>query len=465
VAPVANVAALEASLKGADFSVSTALNQTLDGFTKAKNAFLASVHPGDVVMIYYSGYAIQVKNDNFLLPVEYKPALPLAKVPYATPSLGRLVEETDEKKPAMKIVIVDAPWQVAVPAPPGLSAPDLSGTRETLVAFSNQPGQIVPAPAGDGPSPFTEKLAEIIRTPGVQLDDVFLTARREVSRMAASQLPYSLSNVTAAFYFRQPLEDKPAVTVKHLYKRNRRDRQEYVFIPPGSFQMGCVPGDTQCEDNERPQHQVTISKGFWLGSAEVDILAYKRYVGDDKSRKMPGEAPEWDKKRQVTNHPIGGATWDEAAAFCKWAGGRLPTEAEWEHAARAGKKNEIWPLNDENSRDKANFYGKKGNDLFEYTAAVKSFDPNGFGLFDMAGNMWEWVSDWYSDKYYSSSPERDPQGPSAGKKHVKRGGSFDSDPKKHLRISIRRPADRGNNVGFRCVLENTPQIERLFEPQ
>jgi formylglycine-generating enzyme required for sulfatase activity len=306
-------------------------------------------------------------------------------------------------------------------------------------------------------------VAEIIRNPGIALDDVFLQAQREVSRSAAPQRPYVLPNVTAGFYFREPLESKPVVTVKHIYKRNRRDRQEYVFIPPGPFLMGCVPGDNECEDNERPQHQVTVSKGFWMGSAEVDILAYTRYVGADKTRKMPGEAPMWDRKREVTNHPIGGATWEEAVEFCKWAGGRLPTEAEWEYAARAGKKNEIWPLNTENSRDKANFYGKKGNDVSEYTAAVKSFDPNAFGLFDMAGNMWEWVSDWYSDNYYSSSTERDPRGPQGGKKHVRRGGSFDSDPKKHLRISIRRPGDRGNNVGFRCVLENTPEIEALFE--
>jgi formylglycine-generating enzyme required for sulfatase activity len=415
-------------------------------------------------MIYYSGYAIQVRNDNFLLPVEYKRAQQLNRVPYEAQSLSRLMEEIEEKKPGVKILIVDAPWEVEVPAPPGLSPPDLRSAREMLVAFSNQPGQTVPPPSGDGPSPFTLKLAEIVRNPGVHLNSVFATAQSEVNKAAPQQLPYVLSNVTAQFYFRQPLEDKP-VTVRHIYKRNRRDRQEYVFIPAGTLLMGCASGDNLCEDNERPQHQVTITKGFWMGSAEVDIQAYQRYVAANKARRMPAEAPAWDNKRKITNHPIGGATWQEAADFCKWAGGRLPTEAEWEHAARGGKKNEIWPLNDENSREKANFHGKKGNDLADFTAPVKSFDPNGFGLFDMAGNMWEWVSDWYSDKYYSASPERDPQGPTAGKNHVKRGGSFDSDPRKHLRISIRRPGDRGNSVGFRCVLDNTPQAEALFEAQ
>jgi formylglycine-generating enzyme required for sulfatase activity len=219
-----------------------------------------------------------------------------------------------------------------------------------------------------------------------------------------------------------------------------------------------------CEENERPQHQVTITKAFWMGSTEVTILAYKRYIqADPKTRKLPGEAPQHDKKRDKTSNPIGGATWEEAEAFCKWAGGRLPTEAEWEYAARGGKKDEVWPLNDENSRDRANFDGKKGNDIFDFEAAVKSFDPNDFGLWDMAGNMWEWVNDWYSEKYYMLSPERDPPGPATGKKHVRRGGSWFSDARKHLRISIRQPGDRGNNVGFRCVLDNTPEIEALFE--
>jgi formylglycine-generating enzyme required for sulfatase activity len=242
---------------------------------------------------------------------------------------------------------------------------------------------------------------------------------------------------------------------------NRTDRQEYVWIPPGKFLMGCVPADQRCEETEKPRHPVAISKGFWLGATEVDVNAYQRYVEQDsRNRKMP-TAPDWDRRRRITNHPITGASWQEAVDFCAWAGGRLPTEAEWEYAARAGRDGEIYPLNDENSREKANFIGTKGNDRFHNTAPVKSFDPNVWGLYDMAGNVWEWCSDLWDPGYYSKSPPVDPKGPAAGgddqAEHVARGGSWYSDAQKHLRISIREHYSRGGNiVGFRCVLDNAP---------
>jgi sulfatase modifying factor 1 len=464
-----NVEALEAALKGAGFDITILRNTTLNELRKAQAECMAKVQPGDAVLIYYSGFATQVRRDNYLLPADYDPATTLENVPFSSQSLTAIRELLDERKPGIKIFVVDAPWEVpqsvAISAP-GLSTPDVSDTNEILISFSTQIGQTTQLATSDAATAYTQTLADNIRKPGLPLDDVFLTTQREVAR-ASGQRPYLIPNFTAAFYFRAPLKsDRP--DVKYVWKTNRRDRQEYVFIEPGTFQMGCVSADKQCEKGESPQHQVIISKGFWMGRAEVDILAYKRYVGGDSSKqlKMPREAPMWDRRREKENHPIGGATWDEAQAYCTWVGGRLPTEAEWEFAARAGATNQIWPLNSENSRDKANFDGKEGNDLFEYTAPVKSFDPNAFGLFDMAGNMWEWTSDWYSETYYKESPERDPQGPKSGNDRVIRGGSWYSDAKKHLRISIRRPLkpnSAANHVGFRCVLENTPSVLSTLE--
>ena len=111
-----------------------------------------------------------------------------------------------------------------------------------------------------------------------------------------------------------------------------------------------------------PQHWVTISRNFYLGATETTVDAYQRFVVANKKehRKMP-RAPDWDKHWQQGNYPVNSISWADAQAFCQWAGGRLPTEAEWEYAARAGKDNEIYPLNTENSRDKANFKGISGN--------------------------------------------------------------------------------------------------------
>lgn len=254
--------------------------------------------------------------------------------------------------------------------------------------------------------------------------------------------------------------DPSIIGVPHM---SRRDRSEYVWIPSGSFNMGCAPGDDRCEENEKPAHRVTISQGFWLGATEVTINSYQRFIDASGGRYEMPTAPLWDKKRRVTNHPITGPSWEEAQAYCAWAGGRLPTEAEWEYAARGGEDDAIYPLNDENSREKANFKGEEGNDRARYTAAVKSYDPNPYGLFDMAGNVWEWTRDFYGESYFLTSPASDPQGPETGDEHTVRGGSWYSDADEHLRISFRTSFPKGGNlVGFRCVIEDTPAVKELL---
>jgi sulfatase modifying factor 1 len=174
----------------------------------------------------------------------------------------------------------------------------------------------------------------------------------------------------------------------------------------------------------------------------------------------PGDYRGWS----IPDYPMVNVSWQDAKNYCAWAGGRLPTEAEWEFAARAGQDG-IYPFDSEHSRDKANFAGKQGADIFDRVAPVHSFDPNAWGLNDMAGNVWEWVSDIYSETFYHESPGGDPQGPQAGKDHVMRGGSWDSDPDKHLRISVRKAGATGNVVGFRCVLEDTPATNQLLGRQ
>jgi sulfatase modifying factor 1 len=204
--------------------------------------------------------------------------------------------------------------------------------------------------------------------------------------------------------------------------------------------------------------EVTIKQGFWLGRTEVEVGAYQRFVG----RKMPG-TPEYNRGWKITNLPMVLVSWEDAQRYCRWAGGRLPTEAEWEYAARGGADEEVYPMNSENSREKANFSGVKGNDRFDAAAPVHSFDANPFNLFDMAGNVWEWVQDFYSATYYAESPLEDPQGPATGKQHLVRGGSFESKWEDHLRLSVRRRQDGPErNVGFRCLLSDDEATKNLL---
>ena len=255
---------------------------------------------------------------------------------------------------------------------------------------------------------------------------------------------------------------------------NPKDGLKYVRIPPGSFQMGCSPGDTQCPDAEKPPHQVTITKGFWLGQTEVPVGAYKRFAAATGGQ-MPPE-PVWGRPLNPSWRdaamPIVDVTWDDAQAYCSWAGGRLPTEAEWEYAARAGStgaryrdldevawyagnsgrqqldSERIWKEGDVN-------YGKRLNENGNGIHEVGQKPANGFGLYDVLGNVSEWVNDWYDEKYYQSSPSQDPGGPASGHDRVDRGGSW-KDYSGDVYVSGRERSTlgyRGTNVGVRCVAD------------
>lgn len=241
---------------------------------------------------------------------------------------------------------------------------------------------------------------------------------------------------------------------------NPKDGLEYVKVPAGSFQMGCVPDDGECYPRERPRHEVRISRPFWLGRTEVPVEAYERFVSETGSA-MPSEPrgledfnDGWRKK----SHPMVKVTWREAQAYCTWVGGRLPTEAEWEYAARGGRDGLKYPWGNERSHDEANFWRSGGLDVWKHTAPVGSFPANGFGLYDMAGNVYEWTADWFDEDYYGRSLAVDPPGPESGRFRAVRGGSGFINPAV-LRVSTRlknAPDARRLGVGFRCVLDSAP---------
>ena len=268
-----------------------------------------------------------------------------------------------------------------------------------------------------------------------------------------------------------PGQDVPPGTER----MNPRDGLLYVWVPGGTFQMGCVPGDTECMVDEDPRHEVVITSGFWMGKTEVTVQGFRQFTRQSRI-KMPPEPRATPfgslsrRSKSIANafdigpgkkddRPIVNVTWDEARTFCEFAGGRLPTEAEWEYAARGGKPGLKYPWGDEVSHEEANYGNVSGRDLWEYTAPVGSFPPNDLGLHDMIGNVWEWTSDWLDGNYYRRSPSVDPSGPETGEERVVRGGSWGFHPE-WLRTSVRvraKPDARGDDIGFRCVVNSLPQ--------
>jgi formylglycine-generating enzyme required for sulfatase activity len=224
-------------------------------------------------------------------------------------------------------------------------------------------------------------------------------------------------------------------------RENPRDGLNYVWIPGGSFTMGCSPNDIERQDDERPAHSVALS-GFWLGQTEVTVEAYKRFTAST-GRQMP-PATSFDPRWTGNTLPIVMVTWDEAREFCAWAGMRLPTEAEWEYAARGGStESRFGPL------DSVAWHGGNAGGQ---THPVGQKQSNVFHLFDMLGNAWEWVNDRYDASYYQNIEAQNPAGPGSGQDRVLRGGSW-YDPAEAVRVSRRNrgyPGDRDGG-GIRCA--------------
>ena len=223
-----------------------------------------------------------------------------------------------------------------------------------------------------------------------------------------------------------------------------------ALIPAGPFQMGDNASD------QTPVHTVTLDV-YKIDVYEVTNARYAECVADGYCRPQFIGNIIFD-TRFYADHPANQVTWYDAKAYCAWRGARLPTEAEWEKAARGGLEGKKYPWGDE--KPACTPGAPNGAQIFECSgynpAAVGSFAPNGYGLFDMFGNVAEWVSDWFQENYYSLSPGSNPLGPDTGTLRVLRGGGgFSLRPFSNSSSVASRsqalPADASIGTGFRCA--------------
>jgi formylglycine-generating enzyme required for sulfatase activity len=226
-----------------------------------------------------------------------------------------------------------------------------------------------------------------------------------------------------------------------------------VLVPEGDFQMGG--GDPNAEGDEKPVRSVTLN-AYYIDRSEVTNVLYKACV-DDSTCKPPlhsyffSESPNhiYYGNSQYDNYPVVYVDWNMAKAYCEWRGARLPTEAQWEKAARGDSDTRRYPWEGkELTCQEANFQ-KCVNSTSEVNSWQDGKSP--FGAYDMAGNVWEWVADWYSANYYQNSLLRNPTGPNSGQSRVVRGGSW---AKYDVRVSNRlavAPSSATFDIGFRCA--------------
>jgi formylglycine-generating enzyme required for sulfatase activity len=274
------------------------------------------------------------------------------------------------------------------------------------------------------------------------------TSPRSRVRILLAVLPIGLCGCLLSRSIVQRPDGRTAQRAQTVKTQTNSIGMKLVSIPEGSFLMGHPGGLAG------PVHRVTVG-AFWIGQYEVTNAQFDQYI----QRPRPQES-------ETDRQPAVNVSWKDAVDFCNWLSRkeghhhRLPTEAEWECAARGGLEQKDYPWGDEPPVDRSPV-----NEL--RTMPVGSYAPNGFGLFDVAGNVREWVADWYDDSYYAASPERDPQGPAASSPagwKVGRGGQFATDLVQCWLRMMLKPEWRDKYTGFRIVLEDRRPATSALNP-
>src|SRR5947209_14717131 len=437
--------ALAEELRRTELDVDLKQNVGKVDMQRAIDAFTGKIRNGTATLFYFSGYGIQVARQTYLLPVNAQ-VWTEADVRRDGVSVDALLADMHRKGAKVKIIILDAaqrnPFERRFrPAAEGLAA--LDAPEGTLALYSVAPGKVIADNAGAN-SPFVSELIKELRSPNRTAEEVFNLARIGVSRASNNeQVPWVASSLTDEFYFGTPRaaatapaptpapapapappaspapsaapapapasppaapptpqmsattpaieparpSSKPGDTF-----RDCADCPELVVLPAGSFDMGSS------SEYENPIHRVTFAKPFAIGRHEVTFNEWDKCVDDGGCKYRPDDRGWGRGERPAVN-----LSWLDAKTFVSWLSQktgktyRLPSEAEWEYAARAGTNTAYWWGRDVGSRQ-ANCRECSAGEP-QRTSPVGSFRPNGFGLFDTAGNVAEWMEDCWNDNY------------------------------------------------------------------
>jgi formylglycine-generating enzyme required for sulfatase activity len=498
--PVNDARAIANELIGLGFTVTEKENLDQKEMKREIQAFGQKLIKGGVGLFYYAGHGMQVNGRNYLIPVgariEHE-----KHVEYEGVDAGSVLSEMEFARNRLNIVILDAcrdnpfarSFRSGIQGLASLNAP-----TGTLIGYATAPGSV----ANDGPGEngtYTAELIKAIQKPGLRIEDVFKQVRSAVRESTqGKQIPWESSSLEGDFYFKLPAQSEPQQTVASatveravnpsVAQTPRGDSRpaprpaktwkepvtgmEFVWVPGGCFLMGSPQTEPSRDVDEGPVHEVCVD-GFWMAKHEVTNGQFRKFVPNHDSRDYQGYSLNGDSQPAVY------VSWNDATNFAQWLKGqnggqykfRLPTEAEWEYACRAATQTirywgddhlraceyenvadmiakSQWNLSDVHSCD----------DSYAATAPVGSFQPNGFGLYDMLGNVWEWCDDIYGIDVYTRYDRDNPRNTDSSggtTDRVIRGGYWHGGP------SAIRCSDRGSgmesgmndDLGFRLVRE------------
>jgi formylglycine-generating enzyme required for sulfatase activity len=513
--PVNDAEDIAAKLRDLGFQVDLRLNLENAGMGRAITDYLGrlSTNSDNEGFFWYAGHGVQIDGENYLVPVDIA-AQDKTDLIYGSYPLNRLLqslEQTAHNK--LNVVILDAcrenPFRTIAGSSRGLSRGLVTvehPPQDLFMMFSTAPGSV----AADGDpgkrnSPFAEAFLKYMDSPEILSVVASLVTRETMQITGGKQRPFQNGSIVSEIYYSLNPQAPPAGTlaavplVNSAVERPAPVPDGFAAIRGGTFQMGSPGSEPDRDDDTEIQHRVSVSN-FYMKAREVTVKEFREFVNAaayvTTAEKSGGGyvlnfwTNAWELRtganwknpgiEQRDNHPVVMVSWFDAAAYCNWlserdglepaytingetvtwnsekTGYRLPTEAEWEYACRAGSSG-AFNTGVTISTDQANFNGKLNNSntnsLYrERTTPAGSFGPNAWGLYDMHGNVWEWCWDWNSD-YPAGATQQDPAGPAQGTERINRGGGWSSSSGT-IRSAYRSydtPATSGNNLGFRIV--------------
>lgn len=485
--PVNDAKDISSALKNYGFDVILRTNANQRDMKEAIREFGTKSRNSAVSLFYFSGHGLQVGGSNYLVPIGAD-IRNENEVEYEGVDAGRVLAQMEDAGSKMNIIILDAcrnnPYQRSFRSSvKGLAKMD--APIGSIIVYSTAPGSV----ASDGTGKnglYTEALLKHMAAPGRTIEEVLKSVREDVITITnKEQVPWESSSLIGSFYFvpgenTQVLETSDISKSEPISSESAKPVERSTVVKETNNNMSHIKGNwfdmgnNNSREDEKPVHRVWIDD-FNIDKNEVTVAEFKTFVDDTgfltdaenegfswiwdgtKYHDKTGINWRYDEKGMIRdeknlNYPVIHVSWNDANEYCKWAGKRLPTEAEWEFAAKGGMQSKGYKYSGHNNLFEVAWY-KENSDGKIQQVGLKL--PNELDLYDMSGNVWEWVQDWYDDKYYTKSPARNPKGPENGKSKVLRGASWCDDESLFI-ITLRNVAEpnfRNNYNGFRCVKE------------